>query len=185
MSKVLSLLFVTGSVLVVGQAGAVTENTQKKHERVVLQKGGGGNTGNGGSTQSRAGNTATDKRPCHAHEGTNKKRCIKVYRENQRRANMKWPPNPSVKEIQDRIGMAQWRKAERVAACETGGNWNHYPHGSYIGGLGMYRQTYGYGQRATGYRWVSEGATKQEQIAIAVASFPITYGWSGWGCGSA
>jgi len=155
MSKVLSLLFVTGSVLVVGQAGAVTENTQKKHERVVLQKGGGGNTGNGGSTQSRAGNTATDKRPCHAHEGTNKKRCIKVYRENQRRANMKWPPNPSVKES------------------------------SYIGGLGMYRQTYGYGQRATGYRWVSEGATKQEQIAIAVASFPITYGWSGWGCGSA
>lgn len=184
-TKILPVLFVTGSVLLVGQAGAVTGSTQKKHERTIASVGVGGPTEKGNGTRTAARSTATNKRPCHAHEGTAKRKCIKVYRENQRRANMKWPPRPTVKEIQDRIGMNQWRKAERVAVCETGGNWNHYPNGSYIGGLGMYRQTYGYGQRATGYRWVAEGATKQEQIAIAIASFPITYGWSGWGCGGA
>ena len=183
--KILPVLLVTGSVLGVGSAGAVTGSTQGKHERVVASTGVVGNTERGNGGQSGGQRGAVAKRPCHAHEGQKKKKCVKVYRENQRRANMKWPPKPSVKEIQTRIGMAQWRKAERVSVCETGGNWNHYPNGSYIGGLGMYRQTYGYGQRATGYRWVAEGATKQEQIAIAIASFPITYGWSGWGCGSA
>jgi hypothetical protein len=176
-----SLLFLTGGAVAVG----ATNGVQMKHERIVGGAGKVGNTGTGGSLSKVAENGGVPKRPCHAHEGQRKKNCVKVYRENQRRSKMKWPPNPSVKEIQDRIGMDQWRKAERVAYCETGGNWQHFPNGSYIGGLGMYRQTYGYGQRVTGYRWVSEGATKQEQIAIAIASFPITYGWSGWGCGGA
>lgn len=177
-----SLLCLTGGTALAG----TTNDVQMKHERIVGGAGNGGNTGTGGSLLK--GGTEAGKRPtrpCHAHEGQKKKNCVKVYRENQRRSKMDWPPRPTVKEIQDRIGMDQWRKAERVAYCETGGNWNHFPHGSYIGGLGMYRQTYGYGQRATGYRWVSEGATKQEQIAIAVASHPITQGWSGWGCGGA
>jgi hypothetical protein len=80
--------------------------------------------------------------------------------------------------------MDQWRKAERVAVCETGANWQHYPNGTYIGGMGMYRSTYGIGQSVTGYRWVSEGATKAEQIAIAYI-VAMKFGWSAWGCGSA
>ena len=130
-------------------------------------------------------------RPCYKHptKASAEKRgpvitkamCIRQYKRNR----MEWPPKPAEWEIKRRIGMTQWRKAERVAYCETAGNWQHYPNGNYIGGLGMFRRTYGYGQRVTGYRWVHEGATKQEQIAIAVASFPITRGWGGWGCGGA
>lgn len=184
LTKVLSVLFVTGSVLVVQQATAVTGNTQGKHERIVASTGLMGNPEKGNGTQSRAGNTATNKRPCHAHEGTKKDKCLKVYKENQRRSQMAWPPKPSEREIQNRIGMDQWRKAERVAVCETGANWQHYPNGSYIGGMGMFRSTYGIGQAVTGYRWVSEGATKAEQIAIAYI-VAQKFGWSAWGCGSA
>jgi len=96
-----------------------------------------------------------------------------------------WPPSPTINEIKTRVGVNVYAKAERISICETGGNWQHYPGGNYIGGMGMFRKTYGYGQRVTGYRWVSQGATKQEQIAIAVASFPITGGFNGWGCRSA
>ena len=130
-------------------------------------------------------------RPCYKHPTkasaersgpvVTKAMCLRQYKRNR----MDWPPRPKEWEIKRRIGMAQWRKAERIAYCETAGNWQHYPHGRFIGGMGMFRQTYGYGQRVTGYRWVSEGATKAEQIAIAVASHPITRGWSGWGCGGA
>ena len=45
----------------------------------------------------------------------------------------------------------------------------------------MYVHTFAYGKRATGYA----GRTLPEQVGIAVASFPITRGWSGWGCGGA
>jgi len=161
-----------------------TNNVQLKHERIVDKVGNGRPTGNGGITGRTAERGGVAKRPCHAHEGQEKKDCVKVYRENQRRAKMDWPPRPTVKEIQDRIGMDQWRKAERVAYCETAGNWKHYPNGSYIGGLGMFRSTYGIGQAVTDYRWVSEGATKQEQIAIGYI-VAQRFGWSAWGCGGA
>ena len=94
---------------------------------------------------------------------------------------MKWPPNPSNEEIIRRIGIDQWRYAEQIAYCETGGNLRHFPDGKYIGMMGMYRSTYAYGARATGYP-SPHTATKAQQIAIAVAAHPITQGWSGWGC---
>lgn len=179
-----SLLFLTGSAFGVGVTNQTSANKQQKHERMVGGAGKVGTPEKGNTTVVVAGSTSVHKRPCHAHEGTNKSKCLKVYRENQRRAHLAWPPNPTVAEIQSRIGMNEWRKAERVSICETGGNWQHYPNGNYIGGMGMFRQTYGIGQAVTGYRWVSEGATKQEQIAIAhiVAQ---KFGWSAWGCGGA
>lgn len=97
---------------------------------------------------------------------------------------MAWPPRPKEWEIKRRIGNVQWRKAERVAYCETGGNWRHYPNGNYIGGLGMFRRTYGIGQAVTKYRWVHQGATKAEQIAVGYI-VAKRFGWSAWGCGSA
>jgi hypothetical protein len=118
--------------------------------------------------------------PCQAHTGAAKKACVKQYK----RDRMEWPPKPTEAEIQRRIGMTQWRKAERVAVCETGANWQHYPHGSYIGGMGMFRSTYGIGQAVTKYRWVHQGATKAEQIAIAYI-VAQRFGWSAWTCGSA
>ena len=93
--------------------------------------------------------------PCKAHVGPAKKACVKQLK----RDRMDWPPRPAEWEIKRRIGMVQWRKAERVAYCETAGNWRHYPHGRYIGGLGMFRSTYGIGQAVTKYRWVHQGAT--------------------------
>jgi len=119
-------------------------------------------------------------KPCEQHAGREKAACVKQAKRNAQA----WPPRPAEWEIKRRIGTAQWNKAVRVAYCETGGNWNHYPHGRWIGGLGMFRSTYGIGQAVTGYRWVSEGATRAEQIAIGhiVAT---RFGWSAWGCGSA
>jgi hypothetical protein len=118
--------------------------------------------------------------PCQAHTGKSKAACIKQHKRNQQ----DWPAKPKEWEIQRRIGMVQWRKAERVAQCETAGNWQHYPHGRYIGGMGMFRSTYGIGQAITGYRWVHQGATKAEQIAVAYV-VAQRFGWSAWGCGSA
>lgn len=119
-------------------------------------------------------------KPCGEHVARAKVACVKQYK----RDKLEWPPRPTKGEVVRRIGPGQWEKALRVAQCETGGNWRHYPSGTYTGGLGMYRGTYAYGARVTGYRWPGQ-ASKAEQIAVAVAAFPITRGWSGWGCGGA
>ena len=117
--------------------------------------------------------------PCEKHKGAHKKACVKQLK----RDRMDWPPRPKAWEIKRRIGW-HWRKAERVAYCETGGNWRHYPNGTYIGGLGMFRRTYGIGQAVTGYRWPHEGATKAEQIATGYV-VAKRFGWSAWSCGNA
>jgi hypothetical protein len=118
--------------------------------------------------------------PCQYHKGNAKKTC--------QRAQMEWPPNPTEAEARVRLnrigGKGTWEKAERIAICETGKNPRHYiaadgtPLGSYIGAFGMYARTFAYGSRRTGYR----GRTYAEQALIAVASWPITSQWQGWGC---
>ena len=124
------------------------------------------------------------RRPCYAHSGKSKAKCLKAYK----RSRMDWPPSPTEAEIKKRVGSYHWNKAARVANCETGGtrgatanrgNLNWYPNGTYQGPLGMYRQTAAYGKRATGYY---SPDSWQEWVAVAVASHPITQGWSGWGC---
>lgn len=102
-------------------------------------------------------------------------------------ARPSWPRPATKASITRKIGAEQWRKAERVARCETGGRVDWYvdsngdPTGQYVSMMGMYKDTYNYGRRVTGYN----GDTKAEQIAIAVGAFGITGGWSGWGCGGA
>jgi hypothetical protein len=103
------------------------------------------------------------------------------------RPSSDWPKPATEKNIKKKIGLAQWRKAERVAYCETGGRVSWYvdrngdPTAKYVSMMGMYVHTYNYGRRATGYR----GRNKAEQIGIAIGAHPITGGWSGWGCGGA
>lgn len=92
-----------------------------------------------------------------------------------------WPHPATKTEIVKKIGRAQWNKAERVAYCETGKTVNWYLTGKFRGALGMYSGTWMYGVRATGYN----GDTFPEQVGIALGAFPITRGWSGWGCGGA
>jgi hypothetical protein len=94
----------------------------------------------------------------------------------------KWPRKATKQNITKIIGNDQWNKAIRVAICETGLTVNWHLDGTYRGALGMYVTTFQYGQRATGGY---AGTTLPEQVAIAIASFPITRGWSGWGCGNA
>ena len=133
------------------------------------------------------GSKAGKRRPCYAHAGKSKVKCLKAYK----RSRMDWPPSPTEAEIRKRVGSYHWHKAARVANCETGGtrgatshrgNLNWYPNGTYQGPLGMFRQTAAYGKRQTGYY---SPDTWQEWVAVAVASHPITRGWSGWGCGGA
>lgn len=93
-----------------------------------------------------------------------------------------WPRPATKATIIRKIGRRTWEKALRVAQCETGLTVNWHLDGTYRGALGMYRTTFQYGQRATGGY---PGTTLPEQVGIAVAAFPITGGWSGWGCGGA
>jgi hypothetical protein len=126
-----------------------------------------------------AGSIEASAAPCQAHAGKAKQACTKQLK----RDRMDWPPAPREWEIKRRIGW-NWQKAERVAYCETAGNWQHFPHGRWIGGLGMYRSTYGIGQAVTGYRWPHQGATKAEQIAVGYV-VARRFGWRAWGCGAA
>jgi hypothetical protein len=129
--------------------------------------------------------------PCAKHTASTsvtKGECMREVKRKQARARLAWPPNPTVHEIRTRVdkigGRGTWERAWRIARCETGANPRHFPNGRYIGMMGMFRSTYAYGARKTGYPY-PHVATPQQQIAVAVASWPITRGWSGWGCSSA
>lgn len=136
----------------------------------------------------------TKPRPCGAHPvkaapgKVDRAACMKAYKRQRARARMAWPPSPTVAEVRRRVdrigGPGTYAKAWRVARCETGANPRHFPNGRWRGMLGMYVTTYAYGARRTGYPQ-PHTATPQQQIAIAVAAWPITRGWSGWGCGGA
>lgn len=118
-------------------------------------------------------------KPCAEHTGKDRTACVKQLK----RDRMAWPPRPTEAEVKKRVGW-WWNKALRISVCETGGNWQHYPNGTYIGGLGMYRGTYGIGQSVTGYRWPAEGATRQEQIAVGYI-VAQRFGVMAWSCGAA
>lgn len=96
---------------------------------------------------------------------------------------MDWPPRPAEWEVKRRVGW-WWNKALRIAVCETGANWSANATATWIGGLGMYRSTYGVGQAVTSYRWPAEGATRAEQIAVGYIVMR-RYGVMAWSCGAA
>ena len=75
---------------------------------------------------------------------------------------------------------------DRMAVCETGGNWQHYPGSKWSGGLGMY--TPEWLAITNGVYGPSAGhASRETQIEVAnqwVVKYGGTYGGglSGWGC---
>lgn len=96
-----------------------------------------------------------------------------------------WPKSPTAKQVRDRVGEYNWKRARQIAICETGARVNWYldlktgrPLGQYVSAMGMYYRTFAYGQAQTGLK----GRNWQEQVAIAVAAHAITGGWSGWSC---
>jgi hypothetical protein len=76
---------------------------------------------------------------------------------------------------------------DRMAMCETGGNWAHHPDGQWSGGLGIYRQTW---QVWGGEEFAPNAghATREQQIIVANRIATLGYGrtgpvgYSGWGC---
>lgn len=76
---------------------------------------------------------------------------------------------------------------DRMAMCETGGNWAHYPYGTWTGGLGIYNQTWrGWG--GLEFAPTAGQATREQQIIVANRIATQGYGslgpvgYSAWGC---
>jgi len=76
---------------------------------------------------------------------------------------------------------------DQMAICETGGNWAHFPDGTWTGGLGIYNQTWvGWG----GLEFAPKAgqATREQQIIVANRIATQGYnglgpvGYSAWGC---
>ena len=76
---------------------------------------------------------------------------------------------------------------DRMAMCETGGNWAHFPYGTWTGGLGIYNQTWrGWG--GLEFAPTAGQATREQQIIVANRIATQGYGnlgpvgYSAWGC---
>jgi len=72
-----------------------------------------------------------------------------------------------------------WSAWDRLAACETGGNWGATGP-TYQGGLGIQYQVWA---EFGGYQFASNAgyATREEQIIVGHRIW-LRYGWSPWGC---
>lgn len=69
---------------------------------------------------------------------------------------------------------------DRMAQCETGGNWQHFPYGTWTGGLGIYNQTW-LGWGGGEFAPTAGQATKEQQIIVA-ERIAADVGYSAWGC---
>jgi hypothetical protein len=76
---------------------------------------------------------------------------------------------------------------DRMAMCETGGNWAHFPYGTWTGGLGIYNQTW-LGWGGGEFAPTAGQATREQQIIVANRIATQGYGnlgpvgYSAWGC---
>jgi hypothetical protein len=97
------------------------------------------------------------------------------------------PPPPVVEEVvevssyeysyESPIPESYW---DRMAICETGGNWQHFPYGTWTGGLGIYNQTWlgwGGGEFAP-----TAGQASREQQIIVANRIAADVGVTAWGC---
>lgn len=100
------------------------------------------------------------------------------------------PPPPSPAPEPQGPGLPPDSYWDRMAVCETAGNWAHYPNGTYTGGLGIYNQTWlawGGGEFAP----KAGQATREQQIIVANRIATLGHnglgpvGYSAWGCVSA
>ncbi|WP_370318254.1 MULTISPECIES: resuscitation-promoting factor [unclassified Amycolatopsis] len=85
----------------------------------------------------------------------------------------KKPPAPAIGDT------GAW---DRIAQCESGGNWSINTGNGYYGGLQFDRQTWNaYGGQQ--YAPTADKATREQQIAIAEKVRDARGGYSAWGCG--
>ncbi len=76
---------------------------------------------------------------------------------------------------------------DRMAYCETAGNWAHFPDGTWTGGLGIYNQTW-IGWGGGEFAPKAGQATREQQIIVANRIATLGYnglgpvGYSAWGC---
>lgn len=77
-------------------------------------------------------------------------------------------------------GVADVAYWDRMAQCETGGNWQHFPYGTWTGGLGIYNQTW-IGWGGGEFAPTAGQATKEQQIIVA-DRIAADVGYSAWGC---
>lgn len=90
------------------------------------------------------------QRPCYKHDSTTevtKAQCLKAYKHERVRNNMKFPPNPTKEDVAKRV--PDWQGFVRLGRCEQPGdskyhdgvNWSHSGP-TWGGGLGIYRSTW-------------------------------------------
>ena len=101
------------------------------------------------------------------------------------------PPPPPVEEVEvstvDQSGPTPVEYWDRMAQCETGGNWQHFPYGTWTGGLGIYNQTW-LGWGGGEFAPTAGQATREQQIIVADRIAVLGYGnlgpvgYSAWGC---
>ena len=86
-------------------------------------------------------------KPCEKHVGVEKIRCVAAYKKQVARNHMKFPPNPTLREVKARV--PDWYGFVRLGRCEQPGhskygdgvNWSHSGP-TWGGGLGIYRSTW-------------------------------------------
>lgn len=86
------------------------------------------------------------KRPCYLHEGSQKVKCIKIYKNQRARDAMKFPPHPTLTDLKKRV--PDWYNFVKLGRCEQpsaseihGVAWSHQGP-TWGGGLGIYKSTW-------------------------------------------
>jgi hypothetical protein len=126
-----------------------------------------------------------DARPCGKHVGEAKVKCVKAYKAQVKRDRLKFPPNPTKRDVAKRV--PDWQGFVRLGRCEQPGRskygdgvrWDH-PGPTWGGGVGLYRRTW----QAAGSPYRVFSGDKWETILVSDAirdRFGIT-AWGAWRC---
>ena len=131
------------------------------------------------------GITRADGKPCAKHEGASKAACVKAHKAQVNRDKMKFPPNPTRRDVAKRV--PDWQGFVRLGRCEQPGpskygdgvRWDH-PGPTWGGGVGLYHRTW----HAAGSPYRLWSGDKWETILVSDAvrdRFGIT-AWGAWRC---
>ena len=115
------------------------------------------------------------------------------------RARMKWPPNPTWREVARRAHRGELSVLRMISECEQPGSgtspfapkyeppaqwhtaWGINAGATYVGAYGMWKGTYGIGAAVTFYD-SPPNATPAEETGVAIVVLR-RFGQSAWGCG--
>ena len=131
------------------------------------------------------GITRADAKPCAKHQGADKAACVKAHKAQVKRDKMKFPPNPTRRDVAKRV--PDWQGFVRLGRCEQPGpskygdgvRWDH-PGPTWGGGVGLYHRTW----HAAGSPYRLWSGDKWETILVSDAvrdRFGIT-AWGAWRC---